>query len=130
MSSDFTLRDFLAALFAKDERAILSFFQPDALVYLHCTNECLTAEEYARSCTLYPGAWDGEIEYELHIGEWEADRFIFVVRVYSVSGPGSFHVCCSMQLHGGKIVRIDEYWNADYPAPPWRKAQGLGRPIR
>ena len=30
----------------------------------------------------------------------------------------------------GKIVRLDEYWGDDGPAPEWRRALGIGRPIQ
>lgn len=130
MKYHFELSEYWAALFAKDERAIRSFFQPEALIYWHNTNECLTAREFARVNAAYPGNWSGEIEYELHVGEWDTDLIVCAVRVFSTESPDSCHVCSAIQLHEGKITCINEYWGDDGTPPAWRKAMNVGRPIR
>ncbi len=130
MKHHFELSDYWSAIFAKDERAIRSFFLPEALIYWHNTNECMTAREFARVSANYPGSWNGEIQYELHVGEWNDDLVVCALHVFSTDSRASLHVCSAIQLHEGKISCINEYWGEDGVPPAWRKAMGLGRPIK
>ncbi len=129
MSAHFSLSEYWSAIFAKDERAIRSFFRPDALVYWHNTNECMTGREFARVNAAYPGSWNGEVQYEVRMGSWNEDLVICAVHVYEADGSLSLHVCSAIQLVDGKISSIHEYWGEDGPPPAWRKAFVVGRAI-
>ena len=97
--------------------ALAAYFLPGALIFWHNTDECVTAEEFVRANREYPGNWRIEIE-RVHA---LADAAATAVRVYGPDGTTFRH---------GKIVRLDEYWGDDGPAPEWRRALGIGRPIQ
>lgn len=88
-------------------------------------DECFTAEEFVRANREYPGNWRIEIE-RVHA---LADAAATAVRVYGPDGT-SFHAASFFTFRHGKIVRLDEYWGDDGPAPEWRRALGIGRPIQ
>ena len=52
-----------------------------------------------------------------------------VARVWSPEGA-VFRAVSFYRWRGGKICRLEEYWGDVGPAPDWRRALGLGRPIR
>lgn len=105
--------------------ALAAYFLPGALIFCHNTDECFTAEEFVRANREYPGNWRIEIE-RVHA---LADAAATAVRVYDSDGT-SFHAASFFTFRHGKIVRLDEYWGDDGPAPEWRRALGIGRPIQ
>ena len=50
--------------------------------------------------------------------------------VHAREGGPSFHVASFIRLEAGKIAALDEYWGDDGPAPAWRRAMRVGKPIR
>lgn len=112
---------------AQDREALSHHFRQDAVIRWHCTNERFTAEEFIRANCDYPGAWAGEIQRAEAVG----DRIITATHVWSATDPGlSFHVVSFFRVSGEQIVSLDEYWGDDGPPPQWRRALGLGTPIR
>ena len=91
--------------------ALAAYFLPGALIFWHNTDECFTAEEFVRANREYPGNWRIEIE-RVHA---LADAAATAVRVYGPDGT-SFHAA--------------SFWGDDGPAPEWRRALGIGRPIQ
>lgn len=59
--------------------AIREYFDENAYINWHCTNEHFTVEEYLTANCEYPGSWDGEVERVERIN----DLFITVTHVHS-----------------------------------------------
>lgn len=116
---------FLRCVLAQEADSLRAFFCPSAYVNWHCTNEHFTAEEYIRANCEYPGDWDGELQRLEVFG----DRAVTVAHVYPKDRSASFHVTSFFRFREGLIAALDEYWADDGPAPAWRQALGLGRPI-
>ncbi len=117
---------FWDAVLKQDQEAIRSFFDADAYVNWHNTNEHFTVEEFIRANCEYPGDWTGQVEKELHAG----DTVITATHVATKDGKLSFHVTSFIQVKDGKIAAVDEYWGDDGEAPGWRQAMGIGTQIR
>lgn len=111
---------------AQDAAALAGYFAPDAAVLWHNTNERFTAEEFIRANCEYPGHWRGEVE-RVELG---GETAVSVAHVWSADGSVSFHAVSFFAFTGDRIARIDEYWGDDGDAPDWRRALGLGTPIR
>lgn len=56
------IKAFWDAVLRQDADAIRDYFNPDAWVNWHNTNEHFTVEEFIRANCEYPGEWDGEVE--------------------------------------------------------------------
>lgn len=106
----------------QDAAAIRSYFQEDAYVNWHCTNEHFTVEEYIRANCEYPGEWDGKVERVHQSG----DLIIAATHVYTKGGELSFHVTSFISLKDDKIAAMDEYWGDDGEAPGWRQEMHIG----
>ena len=105
---------------------LAGWFQPDAVIRWHCTNEQFTVPEFIRANCEYPGEWDGVVERAEQYG----DRLVTVVNVFPKDHSASFHVVSFIRLKDDKIITVDEYWADDGEAPAWRKRMGIGKPIR
>lgn len=114
-----------AAIAAQDAGAMRSHFDPEAVVCWHCTNEQFTLEEYIRANCEYPGQWRGRVERVEPIPGGAA----VCARVWLADGSASFHCAAFYRIVGEKIVRADEYWGDDGPAPAWRRDKRIGVPI-
>lgn len=121
------LHPYFASIAAQDAEAIRNFFHPDAQILWHNTNERFTLDGFLRANCEYPGSWAGEVERAESIGE---GRVLSVARVWIRGCGPSFHVVSFFELAEGKIVRLDEYWGDDGPAPAWRQELRLSAPIR
>lgn len=110
---------------AQKEDAIREYFDKDAYINWHCTNERFTVDEFIIANCEYPGSWDGDVERVEKIG----DLFITVTRVYSQDRTLSFHVTSFIQVTGRKITAVDEYWADDGAAPEWRLDKHIGKAI-
>ncbi len=119
------LQRYLKATMDQDPDAMRLFFQDDALIFWHNTNECFTLEDYIRANCEYPCQWKGEYERIEDLG----GRIITAAHVYTTDGSLSFHVTSFLELYQGKILRLDEYWGDDGPAPQWRQDLNIGSPI-
>lgn len=120
------IQEFWKAVLAQDEEEIRSYFQKDASVNWHCTNEHFTLDEYILANCRYPGQWDGVVERV----ETAGDRIITVARIYPKDRSMSFHVTSFIQTENDKIVSLDEYYADDTPPPQWRQEMHIGTPIR
>lgn len=119
------IKAFWAAVLRQDAQEIRPFFHPDAQINWHCSNERFTVEEYIRANCEYPGSWDGEIQRTEQLG----DLIVTATRVFEAGGGPSFHVVSFMRILEGNIIRLDEYWGDDGPAPQWRLDKQIGTAI-
>ncbi len=117
---------FWSATLKQDAQAMSTFFDSEAVVKWHNTNELFTVEEFIRANCEYPGSWDGEVERVERIG----DLYISVTHVFSADRQLSFHVTSFIKLKKDKVLSIDEYWGDDGLPPQWRLDKKIGRPIR
>ncbi len=120
------LQRYLKATMDQDAASMRSFFQDDAVICWHNTNERFTLEEYILANCEYPSQWQGEFERIENLG----DRIITAAHVFTKDGSLSFHVTSFLELQGDQIIRLDEYWGDDGPAPQWRQDLNIGTPIR
>ncbi len=102
------------------------WFQPDAAVYWHCTNEKFTVDEFIRASCEYPGERDGRLERTERFG----DQIITVPHVLSRDGALAFRAVFWIWIKDGLIHFLEEYWADDGEAPQPRKALRAGTPIR
>lgn len=72
----------------QDRQAIREYFQKDAYINWHCTNEHFNVDEFIIANCEYPGDWGGEVERVEH----NNDLIITVVHVYPKDKPLLFHV--------------------------------------
>ena len=105
---------------------IRDYFDEDAYINWHCTNERFTVEEFIIANCEYPGCWDGEVERL----EKRDDLFITVTHVYPKDRSLSFHVTSFIKVIDNKITAVDEYWADDGTAPDWRLDKQIGTAIR
>lgn len=106
--------------------AIRTYFDKNAYINWHCTNEHFNVDEFIIANCEYPGSWDGEVERAEKIN----DTFVTVTHVYSKNQTLSFHVTSFIRVMDGKIAAVDEYWADDGDAPGWRLDKHIGKPIK
>jgi hypothetical protein len=115
------------AVLSQNAAAMREFLSPSAVIRWPNTNEEFTSEEFIRANCEYPGHWAGEVLRT----ETVRDLVITAVHVSAAWDPAvSFHVVSFIQLDGGRIAAMDEYWGDDGPPPQWRRELGLGKKIR
>lgn len=110
----------------QDRNAIKKYFEKDAYINWHCTNEHFTVDEFIIANCEYPGDWDGEIERVEQIN----DLIITVVHVYPKDKSLSFHVTSFFKVVDEKIISVDEYWADDGDVPQWRVNKHIGTTIQ
>jgi hypothetical protein len=101
------------------------YFDENAQIRWHCTNEQFTVSEYITVNCEYPDEWDGTIERIVETGKF----IISVVKVFPKGGGHPCHVTSFAEIKNGKIISMDEYWADDGEAPLWRQKMNIGRPI-
>lgn len=111
------IKQFWKAVLAQNREAMRSYFNDDAYVNWHCTNEHFTVEEFIRANCEYPGEWDGEVERIESTG----DIVITATHVYPTDKSMSFHVISFIRIKQNKITLVDEYWSDDGDIPQWRQ---------
>lgn len=111
---------------AQNADAIRTYFDKNAYINWHCTNEHFNVDEFIIANCEYPGKWDGEVERAEKIN----DTFVTVTHVYSKNQTLSFHVTSFIRVMDGKIAAVDEYWADDGDAPGWRLDKHIGKPIK
>lgn len=111
---------------AQDADKICSYFDKDAFINWHCTNEHFNVREYLIANCEYPGEWDGEVERVERI----SNIVITVTHVYPKDRSLSFHVTSFFQIADDRIQSLDEYWADDGVAPQWRLEKHIGRAIQ
>lgn len=114
------------AVLKQDAKRMKIYFNDQAFIYWHNTNEKFTAEEFICANCEYPGQWNGEIE---RIEKTEKG-WMTVVHVYGIDQTLSFHVVSFIEVRNDKILRMDEYWGEDGQAPQWRLDKKLGTRIK
>lgn len=120
------VQKFWKAVLSQRESEIRSYFQQDAVINWHCTNEHFTVEEFIIANCQYPGEWDGHVERVEPMG----NLIVTAVQVYPKDRSASFHVTSFITLKEDKIASMDEYWADDGIAPQWRLDKHIGTPIR
>ena len=113
------------AALAQQPEEMKAFFQEDASINWHNTNEHFTVDEFIRANCEYPGKWGGEIERIEQVG----NLIITVVHVYSLDQKVSCHAVSFIEVESDKIASMDEYWGDDGSAPLWRLNKHIGAPI-
>ncbi len=113
------------SIISQDEAALREYFDKDAVIRWHCTNEEFSADEYITVNCKYPGNWKGEIERMEEVG----DTVILVGKVFPQEENMSFHVVSFIKIKNDLIVEMDEYWADDGTAPEWRKMLKIGKPV-
>lgn len=106
--------------------ALREYFDKEAFINWHCTNERFSAEEFILVNCEYPGSWDGEVERVEKIG----NLYITVTHVSSKDRTMSFHVTSFIRVLEDKITAVDEYWADDGTAPDWRRDKKIGKAIK
>lgn len=106
--------------------AIREYFDRNAYINWHCTNEHFTVDEFIIANCEYPGSWDGVVERVEQVN----NLFITVTHVYPKNRTLSFHVTSFIQVIDGKIAAVDEYWADDGIAPQWRLDKHIGKAVK
>lgn len=117
---------FFKTVLSQNAEELRKFFQKNAVIKWHCTNELFTLDEYIKANCEYPGNWNGKIERI----EENANTIILACRVFSRDNSESFHVVSFIHLKDDLIIEMDEYWSDDGIAPEWRKKMKIGKRIR
>lgn len=117
--------EFWNVVLAQNEKEIRKYFQNDACIKWHCTNEQFNLDEFITANCEYPGDWDGVVERV----EIQNDLTITVTKVYPKDRSSSFHVTSFIKIKNDKIISMDEYWADDGKAPQWRLDKNIGKAI-
>ncbi|ERT58964.1 hypothetical protein J2S72_001229 [Peptoniphilus koenoeneniae] len=117
---------FFKTVLSQNAEELRKFFQKNAVIKWHCTNEVFTLDEYIKANCEYPGNWNGGIERI----EENANTIILACRVFPRDNSESFHVVSFIHLKDDLIIEMDEYWSDDGIAPEWRKKMKIGKRIR
>ncbi len=120
------IHDFINAVLNQDAAKLRTFFQLDASINWHNTNEHFTVDEYIQANCDYPGNWIGEIEKRIQT----QNMCVVATHVCSTDHKISCHCTSFIQLKNNKIVCLDEYWGDDGDIPQWRKDMHIGSKIR
>lgn len=102
--------------------AVRDYFDKNADIYWHCTNEHFNVDEFIIANFEYPGSWSGKVERVEQIN----DLLITVTHVYSPDRTLSFHATSFIKVINDKITALDEYWAEDGAAPEWRQKKNIG----
>lgn len=105
---------------------IKKFFNEDAYIDWHNTNERFTVDEFIEANCTYPDKWSGEVERVEQIG----NLLIAVAKVTNVLDKSSFYVNSFILLENDKIVKLDEYWGDNGEIPQWRMIKNIGVKIK
>ena len=87
----------------QDAEAIRNYFDKNAYINWHNSNEHFNVDEFIRANCEYPGDWDGEVERIEILG----DLVITVAHVWSRDDKMSFHVTSFIKVKEEKIHSID-----------------------
>lgn len=76
---------FFKTVLLQNAEELRKFFQKNAVIKWHCTNEVFTLDEYIKANCEYPGNWNGEIERieKMQIPLfWLAESFQEIILMY------------------------------------------------
>lgn len=120
------INEYWKVALAQDANKMKDYFNENAYINWHNTNEHFTVDEFIRANCEYPDSWDGEVERIEEIG----DLIITATHVYAKNKPLSFHVVSFIKVTDDKIRSIDEYWGDDGMPPQWRLDKHIGTTIK
>lgn len=102
------------------------YFSSEAVIDWPNTNERFTPNGYMRANSEYPGRWDIDVVRTEECG----GTVISVVKITLHDGDVSFYATSFFTFgDDGRIVRLTEYFGDNAPAPEWRQAMGIAKPI-
>lgn len=104
---------------------LYTYFNKNAVINWHNTNESFNVEEFVIANSEYPGNWAIEIERL----ETKENLVISVVKVSLKGEDISFHATSFFEFKDNKIILLNEYWGDDGKPPQWRINKKIGRPI-
>lgn len=116
---------FWNAILEQNADAIRGYFDKNAYINWHCTNEQFNVDEFIIANCEYPGSWNGNVERVEKIN----DIFVTATHVYSQNQELSFHVTSFIKVVDDKIAAMDEYWADDGIPPKWRLDKQIGKAI-
>lgn len=122
----FNIYKFYNAVLSQNALEIKKFFNEDAYIDWHSTNERFTVDEFIEVNCTYPDKWGGEVERVEQIG----NLIIAVAKVINVFDKSSFYVNSFILLENGKISKLDEYWGDNGKIPQWRIIKNIGVKIK
>ena len=122
----FNIYKFYNAVLSQNALEIKKFFNEDAYIDWHNTNERFTVDEFIEVNCTYPGKWSGEVERVEQIG----NLIIAVAKVVNIIDNSSFYVNSFILLENGKISKLDEYWGDNGKIPQWRIIKNIGVKIK
>ena len=122
----FDVYKFFDMVLSQNALEIKKFFNEDAYIDWHNTNERFTVDEFIKVNCTYPGKWSGEVERVEQIG----NLLIAVAKVINVFDKSSFYVNSFILLENDKIVKLDEYWGDNGEIPQWRIIKNIGVKIK
>ena len=122
----FNIYEFYDAILNQNASEIKKFFNEDAYIDWHNTNERFTVDEFIEVNCTYPDKWGGEVERVEQIG----NLIIAVAKVITVFDKSSFYVNSFILLENGKISKLDEYWGDNGEIPQWRIIKNIGVKIK
>jgi len=107
----FDVGRFIEAVAAQNASELRTYFNDDAIIRWHDSNEQFGVEEYIRANCEYPGRWVGELQRV----ETASDTTIIVTKIRS--DESTHFITTFARLAGGKISRLDEYYSDLNEAP-------------
>lgn len=122
----FDIYGFYNAVLSQNAFEIKKFFNENAYICWHNTNEKFTVDEFIEVNCTYPDKWGGEVERVEQIG----NLIIAVTKVINVFDKSSFYVNSFILLENGKISKLDEYWGDNGKIPQWRIIKNIGVKIK
>lgn len=122
----FNIYEFYDSILNQNASEIKKFFNEDAYIDWHNTNERFTVDEFIEVNCTYPDKWTGEVERVEQIGK----LLIVVAKVINVLDKSSFYVNSFILLENGKISKLDEYWGDNGEIPQWRMIKNIGVKIK
>lgn len=122
----FNICKFYEAILNQNALEIKKFFNEDAYMDWHNTNERFTVDEFIEVNCTYPDKWCGEVERVEQIG----NLLISVAKVVNIIDDSSFYVNSFILLENGKISKLDEYWGDNGEIPQWRIIKNIGVKIK
>jgi hypothetical protein len=122
----FDVYKFFDTILNQNALEIKKFFNEDAYIDWHNTNERFTVDEFIEANCTYPGKWSGEVERVEQIG----NLLIAVAKVTNVLDKSSYYVNSFILLENDKIVKLDEYWGDNGEVPQWRMIKNIGVKIK
>lgn len=121
-----TLSAYWQDVAAQRAEELAAYFQPEAVIRWHNTDEQFTVAEFIRANCEYPGLWEGTVERYASLD----DGAVTVTRVWNKEKSAAFHVTSFFRIQEGIIAALDEYWGDDGPPPQWRIEKQIGTNIQ